>query len=143
MGISMKVSGAWKSMKAAYVNVGGTWKPCKNVYVRQGGVWRSLYPLTVSVSGSKTITLSNVRIGSVITISGTIVNNTYDPDDHYRITPSGATLISGSAKWGPYGGSYTNTYTATSASPSFTTVNDGLSSASATISYFYERRHSK
>ena len=153
MGISMKVSGAWKAMKAAHVNVGGAWKQCKNVYVRQGGKWISLYPLTTALSKltndtTNSTTISNVRVGSTITVTYTAVNNIYDGSDYIGIGWAGCTVnaiqngsltSAGNWKLGPYAGTYTATFTATSSTVTFSIWGHGMTSATGSAVYFYEK----
>ena len=153
MAISMRVSNTWKVMKVAYVNVGGTWKQCKNVYVRQGGKWMSLYPLTTALSSltndtTKSTSISNVRVGSTITVTYTAVNNTYDGSDYIGIGWAGCTLNAiqngslmsdGNWKLGPSAGTYTATFTATSSTVTFSIWGHGMSSATGSALYFYEK----
>ena len=140
MSISVKVSNAWKSLSSPpSVLVGGAWKACKNVYVKKDGLWYSLYQNTmnfVTPDAGVTKTLSNVRVGSTITISGVLTNNTYDSGDNTTCTPTGATLLTGSEKWGPSSGTYTNTYSADVENPSFYFTRHGVTNIQITISYF-------
>lgn len=153
MGVSMRVSGAWKAMKAAYVNVGGTWNQCRNVYVRQGGKWISLLPLTKALSKltndtTNSTSISNVRVGSTITVTYTAVNNTYDGSDYITIGWTGCTInavqngsITSTTTWklGPNAGTYTATFTATSSIVTFSITGHGMTSATGSALYFYEK----
>lgn len=150
MGISMKVSGAWKAMKAAHVNVGGTWKQCKNAYVRVSGKWYALMPTVTalaSYSNGKTQskTLSNVRVGSIITVTYNTVNGTYDASDYAYLSWTGCTLVKNAngtiiadGRWnmGPKAGAYSATFKATAASVTFSVLSYGMSSGTGSASYY-------
>lgn len=153
MGIPIRVSGAWVESSAQYVRVSGEWKPCKNVYVRQGGVWLSVYPLTKALSSltndiAKSTTISNVRVGSTITVTYSATNNVYDSSDYIGVGWYGCTVaavqngwVDSSGNWhiGPNGGTYTATFTATSSEVTFSIWGHGMSSATGSATYFYEK----
>ena len=139
MSIHTRVSGSWREILSVHVHVGDVWKQCKNVYVKTNGAWKPLlsHQESVGIPGIfNTRKLSNVQIGSTITITGEATNNTFDQGDYYAFEISGASLLSGSLRVGPYPGSYTITLKATANEVSIYLTGNGMSTISGTITYY-------
>lgn len=86
MSIHIKTGDAWHTCASVHVNVSGTWHTCKQVYIKTGDAWHPciLSSKTVSVDGpannKASVTLSNVKNGSTVKYSGTILNPNGDPN---------------------------------------------------------------
>ena len=106
MSLHVKASGAWKNCTAAYVKVSGAWKQCNGVYVKASGAWKKVFPAeeTVTTSGVEIggttvnkykVTLSNVKSGSTIKITGTWRSRLHqdEPENYFCIGSTGATAI--------------------------------------------------
>ena len=139
MSIYTRVSGTWRDIQAVHARVSGAWKQCKNVYVKVGGVWQPLlsHQESTGIPGIfNTRTLNNVQIGSTITITGNATNDKFDSGDYYLFQITGANLVSGSLRIGPYPGAYAITLQATSSTVSVYLTGNGMSTLTGTIVYF-------
>ena len=139
MSIHCKVSGSWRDISDVHVKVSGVWKQCKNVYIKENGVWRPLLihlDSTGIPSLNNTKTLSNVVVGSTIVISGSTVNNVYDPDDYYLFHIGNATLSFGSLRLGPHAGAYEIHLVANNSTVSIGLTGVGMTRINGTISYY-------
>lgn len=124
MSLHAKVSGAWKTASAAYIKISGAWKQCKQVYVKVNGTWKPCLATAQTATGpaiGNTVTLSNVQVGSTITITGSKSTTFYIGTNEYgatnvpfnglaqaTYTVTGATLVSSSGNGNVSGGYYDN-----------------------------------
>ena len=152
MPIHTKVSGQWKDVKEVYVKVGGVWKKCQNVYVKKDGAWKPLlqYQLstalpTLTNDTTKSKTIQNVAVGTIMTLGYNATNNVWDGSDYIGVSVGGATPISGAGmsgnQWrlGPGGGYYELKCTATASSVTIYIWGHGMTSASGTCTYYSDR----
>ena len=58
MTISIRKSGAWKTVSIMSVRVGGVWKTVTQGYVRVGSAWKLFYSYGVTPSIASPVTIS-------------------------------------------------------------------------------------
>ncbi len=143
MSIHIKTGDAWHTCASVHVNVSGAWHTCKQVYINVSGTWKPCILVSQSktinlgtLTADKTQSLSNVKKGSTIKITGNYRTRSYDGEGTalgvgrlYGLKATGATLPSnygaydGDNGWRFYNnlnGTYTLNLTATSTSVSIT-----------------------
>lgn len=75
MSIHTKVGDTWKELSQVCIKVGDAWKTCRQVYVNVNGVWKPCFLTnttqqnSIGVSGKQSISLSNVQVGSTLTLN--------------------------------------------------------------------------
>ena len=110
MSIHIKTGDKWHTCASVHVNVSGTWHTCKQIYVNVSGTWHKCILITKSATitcssplghgtgNAYKATLSNVKNGSTITITGNF--SAISTDHALLIGATGATLNGGkSGSW--------------------------------------------
>lgn len=127
MSIHIKTGDAWHTCASVHVNVSGTWHTCKQVYVNASGTWKPciLSSQSKTVNGptayNATVTLSNVKNGSTVKVTGHAATTQWDVDTGEPIdrrvtfTATGATPDTHNETWTKRGSvDFSYNFTATS-----------------------------
>ena len=65
MTLSVKNSGAWRTITGLYVKASGVWRTATNGYIKSGGVWREFFTSAINVTVSTNQTNFNLYTAAV------------------------------------------------------------------------------